>query len=589
MKNKWDIFLPNILAMPLLFGALFCCFLQTTAQECPSLINPINNSEQVSVNTTIQWEPVTGVPGYILSLGTTPGGNDIVNEQNVGSSTSFNPPFGLPENTEIFVTITLFFFNQPNIICDTQRFTTASLTEVPECTSLQNPADGTIDVNPSTNLTWSAAPSATGYYLTMGTTANGGEIINNVDVKNTLNYSHINDLPAETEIFVTIIPYNRIGNAVSCSTFTFITAAQATLPTCSNLITPLDGETNVALSPVLEWSAVPNATGYRVSIGTSPFETDIIDNATFFKTSTVVIDFEPNRTFFMTITPFNAAGDAIGCSQSTFSTLLGCGPYFNPQTGALEVLNPVLTFPEKISICLDDNSNLVSSTDKADGYRWYQIEESGSEKLISTLADVSFTEAGDYRLEAYNIIENENQTFECETTKFFKVTVSAKPVIEEIKVTQQGNTLNYEIQTTEEGNFEYALDNENGPFQASNRFKNIPLTNHTVYVRDKDGCGLAQRTVQQDLTVNGFPNFFTPNGDGVNDYWQFIPTNITEDNIIKQISIFDKFGTLLVTLSPNSIGWDGRFNGNKVPESNYWYKAISNNNNVIKGHFSLKR
>ena len=89
--------------------------------------------------------------------------------------------------------------------------------------------------------------------------------------------------------------------------------------------------------------------------------------------------------------------------------------------------------------------------------------------------------------------------------------------------------------------------------------------------------------------VEGFPKFFTPNGDGVNDYWQFIPPLATGENNVLNIWIFDKFGALLAQLAPDSVGWNGNFNGRALPESNYWFKAISNNNKVIKGHFSLKR
>ncbi|TLP80391.1 T9SS type B sorting domain-containing protein [Maribacter sp. ACAM166] len=589
MKNNWDILLSKILVMPLSFLALFACILQTSAQECPELLSPVNSAEQVNINSTIRWEPITGVPGYILSLGTRIGGGDILNEQNVGASNNYTPPIGLPENTEVFVTITLFFFNQPNIVCETQSFTTASLNEVPECTSLKIPLDNEVDINTATNISWNSAPSATGYFLTIGTSLNGGEIQNNIDIANTLSYNPIIDFPSETTIYVTIVPYNRIGMSVGCSTSVFTTATEAIVPICSSLITPFNGETNVTLSPVLEWNDVPNAKGYRITIGTSPLESNILNNATFFKTSTVVIDFEPNRTFFVTIIPFNEAGDAIGCTQEIFSTLIGCGPYFEPLTGELLVLNPELTFPETVTICLDSDSSILSATDKADGYRWFKIDGSGNETLLSSSVNVAITALGKYALEAYNIIENAGRTFECSSTKLFEVETSTAPTIKNILVTEQGNLINYEILTAEDGSFEYTLNDENGPYQESNRFNGITYDNHTVFVRDKKGCGTVQQTVELDLKVNGFPNFFTPNGDGINDYWKFLtPVEIGANDVLV-ICIFDKFGTLLAQIGPNSEGWNGSFNGRALPESNYWFKALFNKNKIVKGYFSLKR
>ena len=90
------------------------------AQNCPSLISPLNGSSNVPVNSTISWDNVNGVTGYIISIGTVSGGNDIIQSQT--SINSFTLPLGLPDNTQIFVTITLFFYNLPNIQCPTQSF-----------------------------------------------------------------------------------------------------------------------------------------------------------------------------------------------------------------------------------------------------------------------------------------------------------------------------------------------------------------------------------------------------------------------------------------------------------------------------------
>ncbi|WP_321826812.1 T9SS type B sorting domain-containing protein [Maribacter dokdonensis] len=589
MKEIWDIRLPQLLALPILFVALFFTSLKSIAQECPSLLDPTDGAISVPVNSPITWESVTGVPGYIISLGTTAGGNDIVNERNVGTSTSFSPPTGLPENTEIFVTITLFFFNQPNIVCDTQSFTTAALTEVPDCVPSTLPSNNANNINTSTNISWSAASGASGYILSIGTTLNGSEILNNLDIGNNLSYNPPTDLPSEANIFVNIIPYNSIGMATGCNTIIFTTAEAAILPQCTSMITPFDGETNVPLSPTLQWNAVVNATGYRVSIGSTPFDTNILDNAILFNTSTVVVDFEPNRTFFITIVPFNEAGEALGCTQETFSTLLGCGPYFDPLSGELTIVNPELTLPDLIYICDGNISNRIMATDKADGYRWYKLDDTGNETLLSNMAEVILEEEGEYLYEAYINIEDSGQIVECTSSKTFTVNISQAPIIEDVEVQIKANSLDYSIITSTNGNYEFALDNENGPYQDSNRFSNISLENHTVYVRDKDGCGIAQWLVEQDLTVNGFPKFFTPNGDGVNDFWRFIPPMETGESNISVIFIYDRFGSLLAQLSPDTKGWNGIFNGRPLPESDYWFKAVTISNKEVKGHFSLKR
>ena len=76
--------------------------------------------------------------------------------------------------------------------------------------------------------------------------------------------------------------------------------------------------------------------------------------------------------------------------------------------------------------------------------------------------------------------------------------------------------------------------------------------------------------VEPDLTLEGFPKFFTPNGDGVNDFWQFILPD-SGINPIRQLFIFDRYGNLLAQVDPQSAGWDGTFNGSALPEGDYYY------------------
>jgi len=557
-------------------------------QECPSLIEPLNGATDVPVDATISWNGITGVPGYDIEIGTTPGGSEILSSS-VGSATSFTPPLGLPENTLVYITITLFFFNQPNITCESESFTTGSVTSPPPCSTLQNPADGAMNVNGATNISWNYASTATSYSVSMGTTPGGTDIANNVNVANGLTYDPPGDIPPDTTVYVNIVPNNNIGSALSCSEFSFGTGPVATLPGCTNLTNPVNGSSNVPLTPLLEWNPVPGADGYRISIGSSPFENDIIDNLVFTSTSTFVIDFEPNNNFYMTIVPFNAAGDAIGCSQETFSTVLGCGPYFDPASGELITLNPEISFPNEVGICIGEEPTVVSSEDTAEGYRWFKINSSGAETLISSESVAPISEVGTYRYEAYNTISQSGTTIECTSHQEFTVVSSQIPTITAVNTSNQIGSLQVEIITSGIGDYEYAINSAEGPYQDSNIFQDVTAGTNTVFVRDKNGCGVSERTIEQDLTVEGFPKFFTPNGDNINDFWQYIPPFDTGDVNLQTIYIFDRFGFLISQVNPTSQGWEGNFEGRPLPESDYWFKAISVDNKNLVGHFSLKR
>ncbi|MDP2160642.1 MAG: T9SS type B sorting domain-containing protein, partial [Flavobacterium sp.] len=137
------------------------------------------------------------------------------------------------------------------------------------------------------------------------------------------------------------------------------------------------------------------------------------------------------------------------------------------------------------------------------------------------------------------------------------------------------------------GDYEYQLDN--GPFQDSNVFTNVSAGTHTITVRDKNDGGCD--TVIVIKTAINYPLFFTPNGDGHNDEWNIIGL---QNQPNAKIYIFDRYGKLLKQISPTTSpnGWDGTFNGQPMPSTDYWFTVTFEENNEtkeFKAHFSLKR
>ncbi|HSD13688.1 MAG TPA: T9SS type B sorting domain-containing protein [Flavobacterium sp.] len=136
----------------------------------------------------------------------------------------------------------------------------------------------------------------------------------------------------------------------------------------------------------------------------------------------------------------------------------------------------------------------------------------------------------------------------------------------------------------DENEFEYSLDSPTGPFQTSNHFENVTPGIHTVYINDIDGCGVTPK----EISVLGVPKFFTPNGDGYNDTWVIKGTK-SGFYTKSKIQIFDRFGKLLKEMAFNGEGWNGIFNGQPLPATDYWYILKLEDGRTVKGHFALKR
>ena len=181
--------------------------------------------------------------------------------------------------------------------------------------------------------------------------------------------------------------------------------------------------------------------------------------------------------------------------------------------------------------------------------------------------------AGNYYVTATSL-EN------CKRTKEIAIIPSNTATIQNINVVDDSENNVITIEVNGEGNYEYALDNIEGPYQDQNFFENVSAGIHMVFVNDINGCGL----IFEEVSVIGYPRFFTPNGDGFNDTWQVEGVSFQPNS---EVLIFDRFGKIIAKTDPSSEGWDGTFNGKVMPQSDYWFLVKLDDGRTRRGHFSL--
>ncbi len=570
----------------LCFIVILCGYAFAKAQSCATLISPAVNETGVSILTDISFDQIPDAVNYFVDLGTTPGGTDILNNFSVPATAVFTPPQGLPENQIIYITIRGFFDNGTTMACDEQSFTTEDNILPPECTFVQSPLDGTINVLINTDISWAYAPRATGYLVTIGTTSGASDILNRANAGNNLFFNIPFDLDPNTTYYVTIIPFNENGERTDCMETQFTTQIVNTeVPECTQLITPSDGQIGVALTPILEWEVVDNVDGYLIKVGSFSGGDDVLANTNIgLTTSTTVLDFMEGTTYYVTITPFNAAGESENCIETTFTTTLGCGPYFDPFTGETIDLNPVIDLEDDYFRCDTEPPLNLSLPSSYTTIMWYDITEN-PEVLLSENMNITLPDAGEYRVNVTDEIQVDAGFISCTSSHTFTVNVSQAPRIENLVIQNLGVSSSVLVQTSTIGNYEYSSVSANGPYQDDPLLTNIDVTNIAVFVRDKDGCGIDERRLQADP---GFPKYFTPNGDGINDYWQVRGT-VVNGETITSISIFDRYGKTITTIPPTGLGWDGSYNGTILINGSFWYQANTVSGKALIGHFALKK
>ena len=186
----------------------------------------------------------------------------------------------------------------------------------------------------------------------------------------------------------------------------------------------------------------------------------------------------------------------------------------------------------------------------------------------------------------YSVIVT-NTTTTCESEEVFATVDFVYPANSFTTVVTDAFTDNATITVTVPdgtGTLLYQLDQ--GALQASNIFEGVSAGLHTVTVVDTEGCTY----LTQDVLVIDYPKYFTPNGDGHNDTWNIIGLQDQENAVV---FIYDRYGKLIRSIRPaDPTGWDGLYNDNQLPSTDYWFTVDYLENGAskqFKAHFSLVR
>lgn len=195
-----------------------------------------------------------------------------------------------------------------------------------------------------------------------------------------------------------------------------------------------------------------------------------------------------------------------------------------------------------------------------------------------TTPTISILNGGTYTAEVTNISTN------CKKTKTIIVEPSSIATVLNTEIVDLSVNNSINIKSIGTGNYVYSLDDEFNFYQTSSLFDNVSAGIHLVYIKDLNGCGI----LTKEINVLGTPRFFTPNNDGVNDFWNVAGIN-HNFNSNATIYIYNRHGKLLKQIVPTGIGWDGTYNSIPLTADDYWFSIKFEDGRSAKGHFSLKR
>lgn len=230
---------------------------------------------------------------------------------------------------------------------------------------------------------------------------------------------------------------------------------------------------------------------------------------------------------------------------------------------------PIITINDIMPICYNQTITINAGTG-FDSYLWSNGDITPS---------ISVATAGSYSV---TVTQNHGVLI-CSSIKNFSVVASNIPTINSIETsdwTDNENTITVLLTNNSIGNYEYSLDGLH--YQISKVFTRLISGVYQVYVRDINGCG----AVEEETYLLMYPKYFTPNGDGINDFWK-INFSKYEPNL--SVKIFDRNGKFIKSLNYLDSGWDGTYNSQQLPSDDYWFVVTRANGKEYKGHFAIKR
>jgi PKD repeat protein len=284
---------------------------------CADAVAPINGTNDVAINTNLEWSTVANAAGYKLYFGTDNPPTTIENGIDLGDVTTYNPAIDLNNDANYYWKVVPYSLGGNAIGCDVWNFTTILAAPVAEFTAdfttiVEGESIQFTDLSSNNPSTWSW-------------TFNGGSPVGSSVQNPFVKYN-------SAGIYAVSLVASNPGGSDTETKTSYITVYA--LPHCVDAIAPLDGANEVSISAKLEWSNTSDATGYKLYFGTDDPPSNIengvdLGNVTSYNP---IGDLQFNSRFYWKIVPYNQGGDAIACSTWDFTTEEG------GSTGPVELL-----------------------------------------------------------------------------------------------------------------------------------------------------------------------------------------------------------------------------------------------------------
>lgn len=271
------------------------------------------------------------------------------------------------------------------------------------------------------------------------------------------------------------------------------------------------------------------------------------------------------------VNAFAASGPSVTISNAKLSdsgkyyvsitSIGGCTQTDSTVVDIIPAPDASVNFTSK-TICQGDSVFLKSSGGTS--YIWTPFESLSSSVIADPMAKPADTTI--YTV----VVQNENT---CKDSATITINVIAKPKADAgpDRSIMEGQSIQLTaVANSTDNNFTWSPDRYINDIYSIDPIVN-PVNDITYFltVSSGNGCGISSDSVRVHIFKTVIiPNAFSPNGDGINDTWNIRALNSYNDY---DLSVFNRFGSIVFSTKNYSKPWDGSSNGKSLPIGTYYY------------------
>jgi len=314
-----------------------------TVPAAPVLVSPTNGATGIAINPSLTWNTSGGAVSYSVQVAT----DSIFTAPVVSASGVASTSYGvsaLANNRKYYWRVNAVNTIGPGAWSSIRGFTTNGV--VPPAPVLVSPSNAATDIAINPVLTWTASGGAVSYSVQVATDSIFAAPVVSASGVASTSYG-LSALSNNRKYYWRVNAVNGVGTGAWSSIRSFTTVGLPPAP--PELVSPLNGATDIATNVQLVWNASSGAVAYTVTVATdSVFANVVVIKGGIAGTSDEVGGLAYSRKYYWRVNAANAVGSGQWSSVRSFTTVAGSSaiPILTaPADGATGIsTNPLLSW-----------------------------------------------------------------------------------------------------------------------------------------------------------------------------------------------------------------------------------------------------